>query len=423
MTLEVHRYTVASIAASDETALVGSTLHLDLDELRAVVLEDRRLAGVEFSILHPGDQARIVRVLDILEPRAKTSGEGWTFPGVSGAADNCGAGVTSALSGVAIVANATLSPGQQTFVQEDCLIDMFGTGASLTPFSRTANLVVSYEFTDPEDAAGSAAAVCEADVRLARHLAACTKEETGADVVRVPLREDVSPSGDLPRVVYICSVISEGFLHDTLLHGRTTEDMEPIWLDPVEFIDGALVSTDFHYACQRVPTYLYQNNPVIWSLLEMDARELDLVGVIVVPRYGTDDHKLEGARRITEMCARRDATGVIVHPAVGGNAQLDALYVVQETTRAGMAASMMVQEMAGPRGEDLGLVDHVPEADLLISTGNRDEVVELPGVDRTVGGTSLLDGRDAGAPIDAAMRLLCCSTSQVGALSVRGVPV
>ena len=116
-----------------------------------------------------------------------------------------------------------------------------------------------------------------------------------------------------------------------------------------------------------------------------------------------------------EMLLERKIEGVVTHPAVGGNAHIDALNIVEECEKAGIATALMLQEMAGDDGGDPGLVDSVPEADLMISSGNRDQLVDLPEVANTLGPDRLRDGTPTKRPLRLSLRPYLCSTTQVGA--------
>ena len=115
------------------------------------------------------------------------------------------------------------------------------------------------------------------------------------------------------------------------------------------------------------------------------------------------------------MLVERKVDGVVTHPAVGGNAHIDALNIVQECEKAGIVTALILQEMAGDNGGDPGLVDSVPEADLMVSSGNRDQLVDLPEVIRTLGPDRLRDGIPTKGPLRLSLRRYLCSTSQVGA--------
>ncbi len=211
----------------------------------------------------------------------------------------------------------------------------------------------------------------------------------------------------------MCSLISEGPLHDTMLYGQSTEGLQPRWITVPELVDGALVSSDFHFSCQRTPTVLYQRNPVVEAIRKRP--ELALDGVILTLRYGSHSEKRQAAARIVEMLVARKIEGVVTHPAVGGNAHIDALNIIKECEKAGVVTALMLQEMAGDDGSDPGLVDSVPEADLMISSGNRDQLVDLPEVEHTLGPDRLTDGTPTKGPLRLSLRPYLCSTTQVGA--------
>ena len=82
-------------------------------------------------------------------------------------------------------------------------------------------------------------------------------------------------------------------------------------------------------------------------------------------------------------------SGLVTHPAVGGNAHVDALEIVAESEGAGIRIALVLQEMAGAQGHDFGLVHVLPEANALVSSGNRDELIELPRLERIVGPPNL----------------------------------
>src|SRR5262247_107078 len=101
--------------------------------LARVARRDPRLADVEIDAVHPGDSARIVHVVDAVEPRARLEPGGPAFPGVTGPPSIAGQGRTARLAGMAVVL-AGLPPGAEnpSFWQES-LVDMAGPGARACP--------------------------------------------------------------------------------------------------------------------------------------------------------------------------------------------------------------------------------------------------------------------------------------------------
>lgn len=416
--LELREHRLAEVRLGERTRARPGSLVLAPADVVAAARCAPPIDALAVDVVHPGESVRINRVLDVLEPRCKLNDSQDTFPGTGTAETRCGTGVTVALTGVAVVATGSFLSTGGAFEQYDCLIDMAGPGAAHTPFGGTTNVVLSYTLRDGADQQEAEQVIREANARVARWLAGLVAHRPPDRTTVIQDPQLMAGAGNRLRVAYVCQLISEGAIHDTLLYGRTTAGMAPRVLAPREMFDGALVSADFHYACQRVPTWLYQRNPVV-TALQARADDFELAGVIVGIRQESDGEKRAAAQHTIALARELGVVGLVTHPAVGGNAQLDALYVVQEAERAGIRTAMVVQEMAGPEGADPGLVDFVPEADLLISTGNREEHVRLPPVDRVLGGDTLLDGRPAGAAASLPLRLFCCSTSQVGALPQR----
>ncbi|HYM92491.1 MAG TPA: glycine/sarcosine/betaine reductase component B subunit, partial [bacterium] len=87
---------------------------------------------------------------------------------------------------------------------------------------------------------------------------------------------------------------------------------------------------------------------------------------------------------------------------------------------------LVVNELNGPEGTDFGLVFAVPEADAIVSTGNKDEIIRLAPVSEVVGGDTIWDWRSYDDPVEGnvrdgfstSLRRLYCSTTQLGAESL-----
>ena len=423
-TVELVTHRVSDVRFGNTTRVSNGVLVVSKHELVDFLDRDPRIPDVALHIARPGDSTRINGILDVIEPRTKDpDNPQTTFPGIGADPVSVGVGRTHAVRGVTVMPVGRLPDGRETFVQEDCLVDMAGPGARYSPFSSGPQLVV--EFADVLDGSdGDFLAVRRlAAIRIARFLAARAMGTESRDVEVFTRRDpdhdvhDDADRGDNDqgsiRVAYVCSLISEGPLHDTMLYGESTADLQPRWITVPEFVDGALVSSDFHFSCQRTPTVLYQRNPVVEAI--RNRPELVLDGVILTLRYGSHSEKRQAAARIVEMLAERKVDGVVTHPAVGGNAHIDALNIVEECEKAGIVTALILQEMAGDDGGDPGLVDSVPEADLMVSSGNRDQLVDLPEVTRTLGPDRLRDGTPTKGPLRLSLRRYLCSTSQVGA--------
>ncbi len=402
----------------DRTRLSEDRLVVSQTELFDLLRKDPRLPDLRFHIVRPGQSVRINGILDVIEPRAKDRRSSLaTFPGIGADRAFLRSGRTHAVRGVTVMPVGRLPAGEETFVQEDCLLDMADPGARYSPFSRHVQFVV--EFEDPGDDGNVREAVAVrqlAAIRVARFLAERAARPGPGETETFPGSDPDRGRREAVRVAYVCSLISEGPLHDTMLYGESTEHLRPRWITVPELVDGALVSSDYHFSCQRTPTVLYQRNPVVKAV--MDRPELALDGVVLTLRFGSHSEKRRAAARIAEMLRARGVQAVVTHPAVGGNAHIDALDIVRECERSGIHTALMLQEMAGDDGADPGLVDSVPEADLMVSSGNRDQIVELPEVDRAIGPDRLSDGRLTKESLRLSLRRYLCSTNQAGAHTI-----
>ena len=131
MRLQLDFLFIKDVQFAAETAIHDGVLYVDKGALQALLLEDRRFASVDVEIAHPGEECRITGVLDVIEPRAKTSDGDEDFPGAVGAQAPAGTGSTCVLKGVAIVLSdyrERTESGRSTDPNGD-IIDMAGPGA------------------------------------------------------------------------------------------------------------------------------------------------------------------------------------------------------------------------------------------------------------------------------------------------------
>jgi glycine reductase len=158
-------HTITDVRLGDVTAVENGTLTID-DATAMRVFADPSLASVTLTVVHPGDSARIVKLLDAVEPRTKGAGGAGIFPGFVGAADaTAGVGDTHVLRGAAVVTAGYLPRAQEA------LVDMSGPAAPLSFLASTHNVVVEFEPAPNADWADVAAALRVGAVRLAATLA------------------------------------------------------------------------------------------------------------------------------------------------------------------------------------------------------------------------------------------------------------
>jgi hypothetical protein len=84
MRLQLDSLIIRNVQFAARTAICDGILHVDKSELQALLLQDSRFAVVDIELAHPGEKCRITGVLDVIEPRAKTSDGDEDFPGAVG---------------------------------------------------------------------------------------------------------------------------------------------------------------------------------------------------------------------------------------------------------------------------------------------------------------------------------------------------
>jgi glycine reductase len=278
MRLEMRTFNVRDARFASKTQLDGDVLTINREELKALLEEDRNLKRVAVELASPGDDARIIHILDTIEPRCKLSGNG-IFPGVLSPPLTVGEGRTNRLAGITVMETATLRPPQTGLLTvNESIVDMSGIGADYSPFSQLHNVVLGFESADELPLTQYEAAIRLAGLKAAVYLAETTKS-LEPDELNVYELSATDPR--LPKVVYIYFLVSHGFLVDTLLYGKSVAELTPTLIHPNEIMDGAIVSANYGGAGTKNPTYVHLNNPVIRQLYEKHGQVLNFLGIIV----------------------------------------------------------------------------------------------------------------------------------------------
>ncbi len=367
------------------------------------------LASVRPHLAAPGDRVRIVAPLDAVEPRTKGP-DGGLFPGMVAPVNRSRAADTHVLRGVAVLAAGHLPRNQEG------LIDMAGPAAELSPFGQTHNVVI--EFEPAEDASWSDvdAALRHGLLRLAVHLAdaAVEAEADAVEELAEPHRPGASDDG-LPRVGVITNLQTQGAFKDVFVYGRSMAGCLPTLFDPAELEDGAVVSGQYGHPALRNPTYLHQNHPVIAELRARDGEDLHLAGVVLCPEPVEQGDKELVSAHAAWLCRTAGFDAVIVTKEGAGNADNDLMLKVDALEADGLTAVALYAEMSGADGTGPPLVAG-PRRGAVVSTGNYDQRVQLPAVDRALGGTRLkIADSEATAAIEVPTAAILSALSPLGA--------
>lgn len=382
MRLEMGHIYIKDIQFASESKIEDGILYVSEEAVKAVALEDEKIKSVSFDIAKPGESVRITPVKDVIEPRVKVEGRGGVFPGVIAKVDTVGEGKTYALKGMAVV-----TAGKIVGFQEG-IIDMTGPGADYTPFSKTLNLVMVCEPVDDIKQHDYEKAVRFAGFRVATYIAELARDLT-PDETKVyetcTIKEGFEKYPELPRVAYVQMLQSQGLLHDTYVYGVDAKKIVPTILSPTEVMDGAIVSGNCVSACDKNPTYVHENNPVVHDLFEEHGKTINFVCQIITNENVYLADKQRSSDWTAKLCKMLDLDGVIVSQEGFGNPDTDLIMNCKKIEAEGVKTVIITDEYAGRDGKSQSLADADAAADAVVTGGNANQVVILPKLDKVIG--------------------------------------
>ena len=406
LTRAVHH--VRNVAFGDATAFEAGTLTVSAAEA-AILMADPALAGTRVSWASPDDSVRIVKVLDAIEPRTKALGGGGIFPGFLGPALPQGRGVTHVLRGSAVVVAGFLPRAQEA------VVEMSGPAAELSPLGTTHNLVVEFE-----PAPGAAwddvyAALRRGSLALAARLADAALDAEPDRVEQLPGPPSRDPGG-LPRVATITNLQTQGAFKEVFVYGRSFGPTAlPTLVDANELDDGAVVSGQLGHPSLKNPTWVFQNHPVVAALRARHGADLLCAGVVLSPEPVDATSKELVSAHAARLCRAAGIDAVIVTKEGGGNADADMALKMDALEDLGIPTVALYAEMAGADGTGPSIVVPPTKATAMVSTGNYDERLSLPAVERALGGDRV-DVAGAGAldAMELPTAVIYCSLSPLG---------
>lgn len=419
MKLELGKIFIKDVQFGPETKVENGILYVNKQELLDEIGGDERIASIEIELAKPGDETRIIPVKDVIEPRVKVEGNGGIFPGFISKVDVVGSGRTHVLKGAAVV-----TTGKIVGFQEG-IIDMSGEGARYTPFSRTNNVVITCE-PKPE--------VLQHDheeaVRMIGFKAAAYLGKAGKDIEpdevktyeTLPLLQQVQQYPDLPKVIYVYMLQSQGLLHDTYVYGVDAKKIVPTIIYPTEVFDGAVVSGNCVSACDKNPTYVHLNHPIIEDLYERHGKDINFLGCIITNENVYLADKERSSNWTAKLCEYLGADAAIISEEGFGNPDADLVMNCNKITAKGIKTVLVTDEYAGRDGSSQSLADSTPKGDAVVTAGNANEVVVLPPMKKVLGhaeAANVIAGGHVGSlredgSIEAEIQVITGATSEVG---------
>ncbi|MGE5698514.1 MAG: glycine/sarcosine/betaine reductase component B subunit [Deltaproteobacteria bacterium] len=384
---------VSDLGFSSPTRLENGKLFINIDELTGLLRSDPNIRDVRMAIARPGESVRIIPVKDIIEPRLSLIPGYPVFPGVLSAWDPDADGVISgeivSLSGMVVTTVGSIVGFQEG------LVDMSGPGARYSHFSKKRHLVLDVTVKEGMGRHDHEKTIRLAGLKAANYIAGSVMKNPPSTDIRETLFNPEYPGPSAspglaggngrPRIAYLYMLQSQGLLHDTYYCGVDVKTMLPRRIVPTEVLFGAIVSGNCVSACDKNTTYHHQNNPIILELLRRHEADWDFVGCVITNENVTLADKQRSSTLAAELIASFSPDGVIVSKEGFGNPDADLMMNCSKIEAHGIKTVLLTDEFAGQAGASQSLVDGHPKADAIVSTGNANEVVVLPPLEKVIG--------------------------------------
>ncbi|MEG0308224.1 MAG: glycine/sarcosine/betaine reductase component B subunit [Clostridium sp.] len=419
MRLEIGKIFIKDLQFGAETKVENGVLYVNKEELLSEVSGDERIASIDFDIARPGEEVRIIPVKDVIEPRVKVEGPGGIFPGFISKVETVGSGRTHVLKGAAVV-----TTGKIVGFQEG-IVDMCGEGAKYTPFSKTNNLVIICEPKEGVLQHDHEEAVRTIGFKAATYLGKVGKNIEPDEVKTfetLPLLQQAAQYPELPKVVYVYMLQTQGLLHDTYVYGVDAKKIIPTFIYPTEVFDGAVVSGNCVSACDKNPSYVHMNHPIIEDLYERHGKDFNFLGCVITNENVYLADKERSSSMVAKLVEFLGADAAIISEEGFGNPDADLVMNCNKVTAKGIKTVLVTDEYAGQDGMSQSLADSTPHGDAVVTGGNANEVIILPAMKKVIGHVDAADiiaGGHMGSlredgSIEAEIQVITGATSEVG---------
>jgi glycine reductase len=388
MQLKLASYPIMTIRFGSATGLDGTVLVVDADGLRALLLEDPSLLGIDFEIVRPEESCRAGPVFDIIEPRAKGPDSSPDFPGILGPPETAGMGTTYVLEGAAVTVLKEVSAGDSRGAP-GYVLEMSGGAAAGTKYGSLHHLIVIPRTKPGLPGHSQQKAYRLAGLRAAVYLARAAANETPARTQTfAPVDPAVRDREGLPRVAYVGQIFSrqrKPELDEQILYGVGTDGMLPVVLHPDEWLDGALVPS-YHNSLGGAETYFYQNHPVIGELYRRHhARELNFVGTVATIAAADNfdrDRNCRFAANLIRWTLRADAA--VLSKFGGGVPHADLAETARLLEGMGIKTAVQVTDLARDRKVESALLFNFPEVNAIVCIGGNGTSWTVPRLERVI---------------------------------------
>ena len=388
MKLEIGNIHVKDVVLGSENSFADGVLTIDKEAAISYLKgEDDHITDLDIVIAHPGDDTRIVPVIETIEPRVRMDGR-TLFPGVTGDVVPAGDGELKALKDCCVTV-----VGKEWGSFGDGVIDMGGEGAKHTRWSEIINICLVGD-TDEEferhEQQKCNHALRWAGHRFAEWLGKIVKdveaEDTETYVFDPNLKRDAARN-ELPNVAIVLQLQSqmEALGYNDLWYGWDMNKFLPTYVSPTEVFDGAIISGSFMPASSKWSTYEFQNFPLIKELYKHDGVDYNFVGVIMSNLNVALEQKERSAIMVRDMAINLGVDYAIVTEEGYGNPDTDYVRCQVVLEDAGIGVVGVSNESDGRTGVGQPLVVLDEKLNALVSTGNVGELTELPACKTVIG--------------------------------------
>jgi glycine reductase len=388
LTLAIHP--VSTIRFGDETRLDETTLVVNTDELRKLVLDDPAIESADFEIVHPGESCRAGPIFDIVEPRAKEPGASPDWPGILSAPQTAGLGTTHVLKGAAVTVLREQSPGDSRGAT-GYVLEMSGAAADGSHYATINHLIIICHTR-----LGLPESVQQRAYRFAQIKIAVRLAQAGFCVGPVETRifdnTTTEARAGLLRIAYVGQIFSrqrKPEADERILYGADTDGMLPTLLHPNEWLDGALVPS-YHASLGGAETFYYQNHPVITELYRRhDAADINFVGTVATIASADNFDRERNTRftaNLVEWALKADAA--VLTKFGGGVPHTDLSETARLLEGAGIKTAVQVTDLARDHRVESALLFNFPEVNAIVCVGGNSTQWRVPPVQRVIAANS-----------------------------------
>ena len=383
MKLTLEYVDIKDIQFADATKVENGTLYINADELKAQILQDPFIKDVNLDICRPGENVRVINIVDAIEPRVKVDNNA-NWCGILSPFDEfTGRGTSRCLKGISILIldSNHVYPGGRFGT-----VDMCGPRAELSPYAKMCNLAIECIKADDDnishwDFSTSIRKACyAAGVYLAKAALSVTPD-------RQEILDNETVNPDLPNVGYYqqCYAAQYQFenVPEPIYYGFTIPDSFPLLIQPQEVIDGAIA---YGYGYHQAETYAQQNHSIIMGLMRRHGKDLNFRGMMI-GTTNTDDHR----RRLASMMAANTfkdvlhCDGVILTKAYGGASHVCEGSVASACEKRGIMTVPTMQALNEHTNLSNEMLFDDQNLQSIVHTGMHFQHYDGPKVDKVIG--------------------------------------